>query len=579
MSPDLQTRASRGPSSGAFLASPMAAELLVVGVGLVLFVIRFLGPAEVADEYHQERAAAYVMDALRNGHWICQYGAEGEVSSKPPMYTWLAALANLPFGRGTWFGMVLPPALATVGTALLILVAGRKWLGSTAGLLAALVYLISPIGIKQVALARIDPVFTFTVLLTALLAFRAWMTGGGWVSFWLAAAAATLTKGPLGLVLGATGLVTVWWERKEASPAPLRGSQVRGIFLFLALTGGWLAWAYAAMGPPLVQTMLGNELVKHTVGGRDNEVPLREFYKPTLYVLARFLPWSLFALAGLWRVWRHPSADAGARRFERFLFCFFASGLLMLSLAAHQRPDLIFPLVPAAALLAGRELARLTGSVRPRTFRIALAGGVVLGLVLAALNQFVFRRDTPTLRRSQVVLEVAELVRTQVGERFPLTYLDAPYGLQFCLNTKYPFVSEARARKLLAGEAAAFVVTGQPHAWPETPPLHEIVSRPMVRQERLQIIGNVPELKWTGRMATCVGPLHLRMDRVKGMEVRAGEYRFLDADSGASVTFTNESEKPERVRLRWLGGTADPVAERWLAPGESWRATRAPQGS
>jgi 4-amino-4-deoxy-L-arabinose transferase-like glycosyltransferase len=549
-----------------------------LAVGLALFGIRLLELPEVADEYHQERAAAYVMDALRNGHWICQYGAEGEVSSKPPLYTWLAALASLPFGRGTWFALVLPPALATLGAALLILAAGRRWFGATAGVFAALAYLLSPIGLKQVALARIDPVFTFAVLLTALLGFRAWTEGRGWLAFWLAAAAATLTKGPLGLLLGGIGLVAAWWERKAGSPAPLRGSQVPGILLFVAITGGWLAWAYAAMGPPLVQTMLGNELVKHAVGGRDNEVPFREFYKPALYVLSRFLPWSLFALVGLWRVWRHPSATDATRRFERFLFCLFAGGLLVFSLAAHQRPDLIFPLIPAAALLAGRELDRLTARLRPRTLRVGLAGVIALSLVLAVLNPLVLRRNDTNFRRSRVVWEVADLVRAQAGESFPLTYLDAPYGMQFCLNTKLPFVSEDRARKLLSGEAAAFVVTGQTRAWPGLSPLHTIIDRPMVRKERLEILGNVPELKWTDRMATYVGPIHVRLDKVKGMEVRGEEFRFRRADADASVTLTNESGEPQRVRLRWVGGAPGTTAERWLAPGETWRTTAALPG-
>src|SRR5688572_16502794 len=59
----------------------------VLALGLVVYVIRMLGPEDLADFYHQERAAAYVMDVLRNGNWICQYGFYGEVTSKPPMLT------------------------------------------------------------------------------------------------------------------------------------------------------------------------------------------------------------------------------------------------------------------------------------------------------------------------------------------------------------------------------------------------------------------------------------------------------------------------------------------------------------
>src|SRR3954452_631057 len=70
---------------------------------LLVAAIRLAAPCELSDEYHQERAASYVMDILRHGNWLCQFGMYGEVTSKPPMFTWLAALANLPFPEPNWF--------------------------------------------------------------------------------------------------------------------------------------------------------------------------------------------------------------------------------------------------------------------------------------------------------------------------------------------------------------------------------------------------------------------------------------------------------------------------------------------
>src|SRR6185369_12490229 len=92
----------------------------------------------------------------------------------------------------------------------------------------------------------------FTVTAAALLAFRAWQRGGGWAWFWALAAAATLTKGPLGLLFAANGLLAAWWERKSPRPHPLRGSQLPGVGLFLLLAGGWFLLAYWQAGPPLI---------------------------------------------------------------------------------------------------------------------------------------------------------------------------------------------------------------------------------------------------------------------------------------------------------------------------------------
>ena len=68
----------------------------------------------------------------------------------------------------------------------------------------------------QMATARWDGLFAFMVALTALAGFRAWTSGRGWTVFWLAAAAATLTKGPLGLLLAAFGFLAIPWERRSS---------------------------------------------------------------------------------------------------------------------------------------------------------------------------------------------------------------------------------------------------------------------------------------------------------------------------------------------------------------------------
>src|SRR5436189_5449171 len=111
------------------IVPPWASLGGVLALALVMYVIRMTAPSDLADDYHQERAAAYVLDALINGHWICQYGAYGEVSSKPPMFTWLAAFASLPAGHATWFSLTLPGALATATIAALIFVVGSRFFG------------------------------------------------------------------------------------------------------------------------------------------------------------------------------------------------------------------------------------------------------------------------------------------------------------------------------------------------------------------------------------------------------------------------------------------------------------------
>src|SRR5262245_7394638 len=128
---------------------------LFAWVGLVwacLFAINVTGYPNLLD--NERRVGAYVLDVVQNGHWIVQHDANGDIASKPPMLTWLAALATLPFGRLNRFSIYLPSALATLGVAWIILGVGRARFGWIAGLLGALAYLLSYLADNQVATAR-----------------------------------------------------------------------------------------------------------------------------------------------------------------------------------------------------------------------------------------------------------------------------------------------------------------------------------------------------------------------------------------------------------------------------------------
>ncbi len=419
----------------------------VLAVAAVLYAMRLAGPDDLADDYHQERAAAYVLDALRNGNWICQYGYYGEVSSKPPMLTWLAALASLPIDRATWFTLTLPGALATAALAALIFTVGTRVFGRAAGFLGALVYLLSPIGAKQIALVRIDGLFSLSVAVTALLAFHAWQTGRGWTWFWLAGAVATLTKGPLGVVLGAVGLLAAFWEKR-----PVKGNHLVGIILYFVISGGWFALAYMKFGKPLIDVMLGQELAGHIV--EDSRIkPFAQFYSPTVVFLTRFVPWSLLTCIAIWRAWKRPPTDPLVRGFERFVCCWFLAGLVIFSCAAHQRPDLIFPLIPAAALLGGRVLA---GWVEKRQWVVPV--GAAIAILSLSYNYIYAIQGRPRFQRTKAAKELAQMVKSA---GVTVKHVDTPFALQVYLNTKQFPIDATNAVRLLAETSPVFIATSR----------------------------------------------------------------------------------------------------------------------
>jgi len=483
---------------------------LLLLVTLALFVVRATGPSNLLDN-DQERPAAYVLDAVLHGRWWCQTDWTGDIMSKPPLFTWIAALATLPVARANLVSLYFPCLVAMALTVGLIFRFGKAQFTWAAGFTAGLMYLASPSGVKHIALARTDALFAATVALTALLGYRAWTTRRGWPWFWAAAALATLTKGPLGVVLGAMGLLAAVWEKRAAPGAPKAGAtsagtQARsnaclaghliGIALFVVITGGWFWLAYRQGGQAFIDKVIGRELVGHMVSDEHGTFGIG-FVKAPLYWLSRFLPWSLLAVVGLWRVVRRPAAEEQERRFERFLFCWIVGGLFLFSLAKHQRGDLPLPLAPPAALLAGREAARwIRNWTRNQVLRRSLtATGAALALYTVYLH-IAFAR-TWEVRQSEGVATFAGELRQRHPNPPHILHVDSPYALQFYLNTMDHTVSlDQAAAALKSGEPCAVAVcngTALREAAGDTVRLHTIGSCPgSERDSVVTLVSNQP---------------------------------------------------------------------------------------
>ena len=450
---------------------------------LAFYAIRLTGPSNLEADA-QDRNVGYVMDVVWQGHWLVQQDVRGRIMSKPPLHTWITA-AFAEIGGINRLTLTLPSMLAVLAMALLVLEIGRRRYGPWAGGLAALAVVLAPMMSKHIALVRTDALFALVVALGAFAAQRAWERGGGWAPFWFWAALATLVKGPLGLVLAAMGLLAWFWERRSDPATPtLAGSHWLGLGLFLLLVLGWLLPALLSAGQPLVDKLFFEELVGQATGVGKGGFPGRNLPKPTLYFILRFLPFSLFALYGLWRIVRHPAAEAAARRFERFLFCWIVGGIVLFSLASHHRGDLLLPLWPAAALLAGREMGLL----------LARIGRAWSGAVLAGLT-FFFLGATWWTYHARATEQSEEVRYTVAAERAALAlaasgldarsihHLDTPVTLQLGLGTFNIWIDEQAALRLARGTEPVLLAVSSAEQFPrlfgpQGPPLREVFRWP-----------------------------------------------------------------------------------------------------
>jgi len=545
---------------------------LLAIIAVALFALRLTEQPNLLD--NEYRVGACVLNALQGGNWVSPHDSLGNMS-KPPMLTWLSALASLPNGHVSRFTLYVPTAGATLVIAWLVFLTGRRHFGQSAGFLGALAYLLSYVASQQMGTARWDGLFALTVMLTALACFRAWTMGRGWTLFWLAAAVATLTKGPLGVILASLGLLAMAWERRSGHAFPLRGTQAPGIALFLLITLGWLLAAFLRSGPHLLDNLLGTELVGHVLRG----APAHRFFKPLANFLGGFAPWSVVSVYGLWRVWSSPAADDLTRRFERFCFWWLIGGLLVFCVSPHNPSRLLYPLIPPAAILAGRELDRFVQRVSRRSLVIGGALAIVLTLTVLTLQHHRFERRSGKTRKTVAMLALSRDVRAQVGEDFPLTYMiDVPYAAQLTLNTVRPPVSARQAAGLLRNEVPAYVVvkdlTRLQHALGHhRPPLFEVASSAIDGVPYLRILSNRPKLEWAQSLAIGLGSLRVKLHDVRLGPTQDGEIVVLRGSKSGSVAVTNYGKDSTSVTIRLTGGGHPDIELRTLAPNETYEVS------
>lgn len=425
---------------------------LVILIWLSLFILRWTAPSDLLDK-DQERPAAYMADAALNGNWIVQVDDHGKVCSKPPVYTWIGAAIILLTGRTTDFALYFPSALGVLGCCLLMWRLGRHHFSPHAAFSGAACLLLSTIGIRILYLARTDAMFSFATFLTACLGYRAWTRGRGWIWFWLSATLATLTKGPLGLVLAAGGIIGLQWKcRNHAGQGKSWREHGVGVFLFLIISLGWLWLAYQQRGDAVLGKLIGKELIGHTNWASEKFSPNLFFFTvPSLYFISRFIPWSLPAIAGLWRAWKHPAELGHERTFEVFLASYLCFGILLFSIFPHQRPDHLFPLLPAAGLLAGREMVRWFEH-RGKPCCILRWTVTFWLFILIIFGIYYFQIDPATNKWFEKTAGARQLARqyeSTYGRPKDMNFVDAPYGLQYYLNTMKPRISFEDAANLL----------------------------------------------------------------------------------------------------------------------------------
>jgi len=325
---------------------------LMAAAVMAATAIRATGPSDL-NEVDQPLQAAYVADILANGHYFVQWDHQGRVATKPPLYNWIAAALIRVAGGPSEFVLKLPSIIAAFGTLILTFLLALRWLDPWAAIAAPLMLASGHHFFKMAYLARTDMLLCFWVV-SSIYAFERCRackghTGKWNALFWFSQALAVLTKGPAGLAL-----VHVYVLGRLAVDRNMRGyfrlGPLWGIPLMAGVSLAWLLPAIYQGGEPFIERVLKGEILFRLMGTGPRARELQPVYSFFAWFIARFLPWSLLAVAAVLR--RGDPSPLRRRSPLMPAALWLGAMLVMLSLIPSKRSDWLMPVYPAGAILA-----------------------------------------------------------------------------------------------------------------------------------------------------------------------------------------------------------------------------------
>jgi len=313
---------------------------------------------------------------------------------KPVLFYWMQAGAIKLFGASEWSLRLWSAFLAVLGC-LAVYYAGCRLFSRSTGLFAAAILATSVwydlLG-SAITLDMAVTAFLTLGLLAFLLGTRAppGLERRLWLyAFYVLTAAATLTKGLIGIVI--PGMVIVAWLTVTRQWSLLRSLYLpSGTILFFAIAAPWHVLVSLA-NPEFPWFYFVHEHFARfltTVHHRSEPI---WFFVPVL--LAGMFPWSMFCIEAVRRGLKESDSNRQIHSATWFLVLWAGLVFAFFSLSGSKLATYILPALPPLAILCGRYFADIWERSLPRTanypYWLMLAAALLIGPALILARWFI----------------------------------------------------------------------------------------------------------------------------------------------------------------------------------------------
>jgi 4-amino-4-deoxy-L-arabinose transferase-like glycosyltransferase len=396
----------------------------IIGATAFLFFIPFLGSVHLFD-WDEINFAESAREMIVSGNFSRVQIDFHPFWEKPPLFFWMQVLSMKAFGINE-FAARFPNAVIGIFTLLTLYFTGKRLYDEKFGLIWALAYMGSFLPFLYFKSGIIDPFFNFFIFLSVIFLARSIRekTGRDASKYALfsgiSIGLATLTKGPVGLLIAGISVLIYWATMKFKKISAWKNVLIFSL-VCLVITSLWFV-------PEMINNGFWfiNEFVKYQanlflkpVAGHSGPI-----YYHFLIVFLGCFPMSILALPVLFRK-NTASADEEGNYFLRWMLILFWVVMILFSIVktkiVHYSSLSYFPLSYFAAFFI-YELINGKNTFKKYLTWMLLAAGTIFSLILICVP---------------LIAKYKDIVAPYIKDRFAIDCLNTPvrwHGYEFLIG-------------------------------------------------------------------------------------------------------------------------------------------------
>lgn len=331
-------------------------------------------------------------EMLNKNEWLTPYIFNQPQFEKPIATYWFLQIGTIIFGPNAFAARFFPALFATFGVLGVYSLGLLGFINEKRAFLAALVLCTSAFYTGMAKTVFTDMIFSVFILFSLLSFYSGYVHSNskrfGILFFYVFAAFATLTKGPLGLLIPGLTVILFLLYRRQVSFLNTHWVLV-GFCVWLLMAAPWYWYEISRYGQDFMKEFFYNDhwrrLLEAEHKGNDHW-----FFYP-LTMIAGVFPWSLFLLAAFGDLYKRLKFSL--KPFEYFLLSWVLIVFIVFQVAHSKLASYILPMFPALALIAANyideRLQEFRHAILKRLSYVIIGFITILGIgVLAAYKYY-----------------------------------------------------------------------------------------------------------------------------------------------------------------------------------------------